>query len=75
MPVRRPTAYVSDKNSNDEKEDDEDKDGERKTSPLDVPKKPATPDQRLLELSMKYRQQNCSPDRATLTSGTKATCG
>ncbi|EYB95561.1 hypothetical protein Y032_0158g3239 [Ancylostoma ceylanicum] len=78
MPVRRPTAYVSDKGATEEKEDDEDDDKEQETPSQDIPKKSPSLDQRLRELSMKYRQQECSPERAeaiTRTKGTKASCG
>ncbi|RCN49139.1 hypothetical protein ANCCAN_04711 [Ancylostoma caninum] len=77
MPVRRPTAYVSDKGAAEEKEDDEEDDKEQETPPEDIPKKSPTLDQRLRELSLKYRQQECSPERAeaiTRTKGTRASC-
>ncbi|KAL6744251.1 hypothetical protein Aduo_017205 [Ancylostoma duodenale] len=78
MPVRRPTAYVSDKGAAEEKEDDEDDDKEQETPAEDVPKKSPTLEKRLRELSLKYRQQECSPERAeaiTRTKGTRASCG
>ncbi|CAJ0588427.1 unnamed protein product [Cylicocyclus nassatus] len=75
MPVRRPTAYVPDKNSSEEKEDDEVKNSEEKAPVTEDSKRSAHPENRLYELSMKYRHHECSPDRGTLTPSTKASCG
>ncbi|ETN85032.1 hypothetical protein NECAME_16943 [Necator americanus] len=81
MPVRRPTAYVSDKNVVEDKNDDDDEDElddrEQQAPSPDIPKF-STLEQKLRELSMKYRQQECSPERTssvTLTKSNRATCG
>ncbi|PIO76911.1 hypothetical protein TELCIR_00999 [Teladorsagia circumcincta] len=69
MPVRRPTAYVSGRQPIQPKQDD--KETAEQSSSSDTPppsstegaKKSPTLEQRLRELSIKYKQQEQSPER------------
>ncbi|VDO30902.1 unnamed protein product [Haemonchus placei] len=69
MPVRRPTAYVYGREPIQQKNDDNKTTEQAKSSETpsrpspEKAKKPSTLEQRLRELSMKYKQQEQSPER------------